>query len=113
MRIQVLAAASVFAASVSVAQAQKINAAGATFPAPIYQKWFGEYHTAHSDIEINYQAVGSGAGIKQLTDGTVDFGASDMPMTDKQIAEMKVKPLHFPTVLGAVVLTYNIPGVGA
>ncbi|HEY7388303.1 MAG TPA: phosphate ABC transporter substrate-binding protein PstS [Bryobacteraceae bacterium] len=93
------------------AQAQKINAAGATFPAPIYQKWFGEFHNAHPDVEINYQPVGSGAGIKQLTDGTVDFGASDMPMTDKQIAEMKVKPLHFPTVLGAVVLTYNIPGV--
>jgi phosphate transport system substrate-binding protein len=93
------------------AQAQKINAAGATFPAPIYQKWFGEYHTAHPDVEVNYQPVGSGAGIKQLTDGTVDFGASDMPMTDTQIAAVKVKPLHFPTVLGAVVLTYNVPGV--
>jgi phosphate transport system substrate-binding protein len=95
----------------TAAQAQKINAAGATFPAPIYQKWFGEYHTAHPDVEINYQAVGSGAGIKQLTDGTVDFGASDMPMTDQQIAAVKVKPLHFPTVMGAVVLTYNVPGV--
>jgi phosphate transport system substrate-binding protein len=104
-----ICAAALFGAS--AAQAQKINAAGATFPAPIYQKWFGEYHNAHPDVEINYQPVGSGAGIKQLTDGTVDFGASDMPMTDKQIAEMKVKPLHFPTVLGAVVLTYNIPGV--
>ncbi|HLI86174.1 MAG TPA: phosphate ABC transporter substrate-binding protein PstS [Bryobacteraceae bacterium] len=93
------------------AQAQKINAAGATFPAPIYQKWFGEYHKTHPGVEINYQPVGSGAGIKQLTDGTVDFGASDMPMTDKQLADIKVKPLHFPTVLGAVVLTYNVPGV--
>jgi phosphate transport system substrate-binding protein len=96
---------------VSVAHAQKINAAGATFPAPIYQKWFGEYHTTNSGVEINYQAVGSGAGIKQLTDGTVDFGASDMPMTDAQIKAMKTPPLHFPTVLGAVVLTYNVPGV--
>ena len=89
----------------------KLNAAGATFPAPIYQKWFGDYHTAHPDVEINYQAVGSGAGVKQLTEGTVDFGASDMPMTNEQIAGMKVKPLHFPTVLGAVALSYNIRGV--
>jgi phosphate transport system substrate-binding protein len=101
----------VAALGATAAQAQKINAAGATFPAPIYQKWFGEYHTAHPDVEINYQAVGSGAGIKQLTDGTVDFGASDMPMTNEQIGAVKVKPLHFPTVLGAVVLSYNIPGV--
>jgi phosphate transport system substrate-binding protein len=91
----------------------KLNGAGATFPAPIYQKWFGEYRTAHPDVEINYQAVGSGAGIKQLTDGTVDFGASDMPMTNEQLAAVKVKPLHFPTVLGAAVLSYNIPGVTA
>ena len=89
----------------------KLNGAGATFPAPIYQKWFGKYHTLHPDVEINYQAVGSGAGIKQLTDGTVDFGASDMPLKDEQIAAMKVKPLHFPTVLGAVVLSYNVLGV--
>ena len=95
-----LALCAVAAMGVTAAQAQKINAAGATFPAPIYQKWFGEYHTAHSDVEINYQAVGSGAGIKQLTDGTVDFGASDMPMTNEQIAAVKVKPLHFPTVMG-------------
>jgi phosphate transport system substrate-binding protein len=108
-----LALCAVAAMGVTAAQAQKINAAGATFPAPIYQKWFGEYHTAHPDVEINYQAVGSGAGIKQLTDGTVDFGASDMPMTNEQIGAVKVKPLHFPTVLGAVVLSYNIPGVTA
>lgn len=84
-----------------------INAAGATFPAAIYQKWFGEFKGA----KINYQSLGSGAGIQQLTQGTVDFGASDMPMKDAQIAAMKVKPLHFPTVLGAVVPVYNIPGV--
>jgi phosphate transport system substrate-binding protein len=88
-----------------------INATGATFPAPIYQKWFEAYHTAHADLQVNYQPLGSGAGIAQLTAGTVDFGASDMPMTDDMIGKLKVKPLHFPTVIGAVVPTYNIPGV--
>ncbi|HXX19520.1 MAG TPA: phosphate ABC transporter substrate-binding protein PstS [Candidatus Acidoferrum sp.] len=90
-----------------------LNAAGATFPAPIYSKWFDVYHTAHSNIQINYQAIGSGAGKAQLTAGTVDFGASDMPMTDDELAKLKIKALHFPTVLGAVVPTYNIPGVSA
>ena len=93
--------------------AETINAAGATFPAPIYQKWFQEYKMAHGDVQINYQAIGSGGGIRQLQEGTVDFGASDMPMTDDQIKAMRVKALHFPTVMGAVVLTYNIPGVSA
>lgn len=102
--LPVLFASQVFAA-------ETINAAGATFPAPIYQKWFEEFHRLHSDVQINYQPIGSGGGIKQLTEGTVDFGASDMPMTDAQISAMKVHPLHFPTVLGGVVLTYNIPGV--
>jgi phosphate transport system substrate-binding protein len=88
-----------------------LNGAGATFPNPIYQKWFSEYHTAHSDIQINYQSIGSGGGIQQLTAGTVDFGASDGPMTDEQLAKIQGKVLHIPTVLGAVVLTYNIPGV--
>jgi phosphate transport system substrate-binding protein len=87
--------------------------AGATFPNPIYSKWFSEYHRAHSDIEINYQSLGSGAGIRQLLAGTVDFGASDGPMTDAQLAESKVKILHLPTVLGSVVPAYNIPGVSA
>src|SRR5215475_876386 len=91
--------------------AQQINGAGATFPMPIYQKWFEEYHKSHPSVQINYGGGGSGAGISQLTNGTVDFGASDMPMKDAQIAAMKIKPLHFPTVMGAVVLTYNIPGV--
>jgi phosphate transport system substrate-binding protein len=99
--------------AVSVAGAQQITGAGATFPMPIYQKWFQEYAKAHPSVQINYGGGGSGAGISQLTNGTVDFGASDMPMKDAQIAAMKVKPLHFPTVLGAVVLTYNIPGVSA
>jgi len=107
--ISLLAAAGTFAAS-----AETINAAGATFPAPIYQKWFEEYRKAHKDVQINYQSVGSGAGIQQLTQGTVDFGASDMPMTDDQISKItKFKVLHFPTVLGGVVPVYNIAGVTA
>src|ERR1700735_1970501 len=88
-----------------------LNAAGATFPYPIYSKWFDVYHTAHPTIQINYQSIGSGGGIRQLMAGTVDFGASDGPMTDEQLAQSKVKILHFPTVLGAVVPTYNVPGV--
>ena len=91
--------------------AETINAAGATFPNPIYQQWFSEYKMAHPDVQINYQSIGSGGGIRQMTEGTVDFGASDMPMTDEQIKAMKVKPLHFPTVLGADVISYNVPGV--
>ena len=90
-----------------------INGAGATFPFPIYSKWFDEYHKAHPNMQINYQSLGSGAGIRQLLDGTVDFGASDGPMTDEQLARAKVPVLHFPTVLGAVVPMYNIPGVSA
>jgi len=93
--------------------AETINGAGATFPNPIYQQWFSEFKMAHPDISINYQSLGSGAGIRQLTAGTVDFGASDMPMTDEQIKALKIKAYHFPTVLGAVVLTYNIAGVTA
>jgi phosphate transport system substrate-binding protein len=94
------------------AAADTLNGAGASFPAPMYQKWFEEYK-AKNGVQINYQSSGSGAGVKQLTEGTVDFGASDMPVTDDQLKAMKVKPLHFPTLLGAVVLTYNIPGVTA
>lgn len=94
-------------------QTISLNATGATFPAPIYQKWFEAYHNAHSNVQVNYQALGSGAGIAQLTAGTVDFGASDMPLTDDMLSKMKGKVLHFPTVLGAVVPTYNIPGVTA
>jgi len=88
-----------------------INGAGATFPYPIYSKWFNEYHNLHSDIQINYQSVGSGAGIRQVQAGTVDFGATDGPMTDEQLAQSKVKVLHLPTVLGAAVPAYNVPGV--
>ena len=92
-----------------------LNGAGATFPYPIYSKWFSEYHKVHSDIQINYQSIGSGGGIRQVTEGTVDFGASDMPMTDDQLKEaqtkLKTKVLNIPTVLGADVPAYNIPGV--
>ncbi len=88
-----------------------LNAAGATFPYPIYSKWFDVYHTAHPNIQINYQSIGSGGGIRQLQAGTVDFGASDGPMTDEQLAQSKFKVLHFPTVLGADVPSYNIAGV--
>jgi len=95
------------------AQAVMLNAAGATFPYPIYSKWFDEFHSQHSNIQINYQSIGSGGGIRQLQAGTVDFGASDGPMTDEQLAQAKVKILHFPTVLGAVVPTYNVSGVSA
>ncbi len=91
--------------------AQNLNGAGATFPYPIYSKWFNEYHKVHPGVEINYQSIGSGGGIRQLTAGTVDFGASDGPMTDQQLAEAKFKIFHIPTVLGAVVPAYNVPGV--
>jgi phosphate transport system substrate-binding protein len=95
----------------SPASRLQINAAGATFPYPIYSKWFDEYHRAHADIEINYQSIGSGGGIRQLLSGTVDFGASDGPMSDEQLHQAKEPILHFPTVLGADVPTYNIPGM--
>jgi phosphate transport system substrate-binding protein len=102
------------AAGTMAASAETINAAGASFPAPIYQKWFEEFHKAHPDIQINYQAIGSGGGIRQLTEATVDFGASDMPMTNDELAKVsKYKVLHFPTVLGGIVPTYNVPGAAS
>ncbi len=88
-----------------------LNGAGATFPNPMYQKWFSEYHKAHPDIQFNYQSIGSGGGIRQVLAQTVDFGASDGPMTDEQLSQAKTKILHIPTVLGAVVPAYNVPGV--
>lgn len=91
------------------ASAQNINAAGATFPEPIYQKWFSQYAQEHPNVKINYQPIGSGGGIRQVSDGTVDFGASDATMTDEQIAQGKVKVMALPTVLGAVVPIYNLP----
>jgi phosphate transport system substrate-binding protein len=102
-------------ATIAVAQGGPIllNAAGATFPYPIYSKWFDQYHQLHPSIQINYQSIGSGGGIRQLLDKTVDFGASDGPMTDDQLKQASVPVLHFPTVLGADVPTYNIPGIQA
>jgi phosphate transport system substrate-binding protein len=88
-----------------------LNGAGASFPNPIYSKWFSEYNKLHPDVQINYQSLGSGAGIRQVLSGTVDFGASDGPMTDEQLKEAKSKILHIPTVLGAVVPAYNVPGI--
>jgi len=88
-----------------------LNGAGATFPYPMYSKWFSEYNKLHPDIQFNYQSIGSGGGIRQVIAGTVDFGASDGPMTDEQLAQAKIKIVHIPTVLGAVVPAYNVPGV--
>jgi phosphate transport system substrate-binding protein len=119
MRRSLLALVLVLAVGVCIwaEGAVTINGAGATFPNPIYTKWFDVYHQKHSNIQFNYQPIGSGAGIRQVTDGTVDFGASDGPMTDDQLKAFQTKHgfeiLHFPTVLGAVVPTYNIPGVTA
>lgn len=99
-------------AGTALAGAQvSLNGAGATFPYPIYSKWFNEYHKAHPEVQINYQSIGSGGGIRQVTAGTVDFGASDGPMTDEQLSQLKFKLFHIPTVLGSVVPAYNISGV--
>ena len=88
-----------------------LNGAGATFPYPVYSKWFSEYNKLHPDVQVNYQSIGSGGGIRQVLNGTVDFGASDFPMSDEQLAQSKTKILLIPTVLGAVVPAYNVPGV--
>ena len=110
MKLKVIAAG-VLALVAAGASAQNINGAGATFPYPIYSKWFSEYSQLHPNVKINYQSIGSGGGIRQVTEGTVDFGATDGPMTDEQIKGAKVKVMHIPTVLGAVVPVYNIPGI--
>jgi phosphate transport system substrate-binding protein len=106
-----LLAIGVLAFAAMGASAQNLNGAGATFPYPIYSKWFSEYNHLHPSVKINYQSIGSGGGIRQVSDGIVDFGATDGPMNDQQIASAKVKTQHIPTVLGAVVPVYNIPGV--
>jgi phosphate transport system substrate-binding protein len=107
----VIAAAVVAAGATLAAQTVQINGAGATFPNPIYSKWFAEYNRLHPDVQINYQPIGSGGGIRQITNQTVFFGASDGPMTAEQLDAAPGHILHFPTVLGAVVPVYNIPGV--
>jgi phosphate transport system substrate-binding protein len=101
------------AAGVSGQQKMRINGAGATFPNPIYQKWFSEYNKLHPDVEINYQSIGSGGGIQQVIKQTVFFGATDGPMTPEQLQGAPGKIMHFPTVLGAVVPVYNLPAVTA
>jgi phosphate transport system substrate-binding protein len=111
MKIASAIAGVLLLAAGSVTQAQKLTGAGATFPYPIYSKWFSEYSAAHSGVEINYQQIGSGGGIKQVTAGLVDFGASDVTMNDDQLASSKVKLVHIPTVLGAVVPIFNVTGV--
>src|SRR5215470_17772611 len=87
-----------------------ITGAGATFPFPLYSKWFSDYNKLHPDVQINYQSIGSGGGIKQITEKTVDFGASDAPLTDEELAKAPGIQ-HIPTVLGAVVVVFNLPGV--
>jgi phosphate transport system substrate-binding protein len=97
--------------AIGMAHSQTLTAAGATFPNAIYSKWFKEYSAAHPGVSINYQAIGSGGGIRQMTAGLLDFAASDVPMTDEQLAACKTKLVHIPTVMGAVVPAFNVPGV--
>lgn len=113
MKKSTICAVALLVCAATVGFAQKLNGAGATFPYPIYSKWFSEYSAQHPGVQINYQSIGSGGGIKQVTSGTVDFGASDGPMSDEQLKASKVKIVHIPTVLGAVVPIYNLPGVNA
>src|ERR1700681_2960869 len=108
-----IAASAVVVAGAAAQQKMQINGAGATFPNPIYSKWFDEYHKMHPNVEINYQSVGSGAGIRQISNQTVFFGATDGPMTNDQLVAAPSKILHFPTVLGAIVPVYKIPNVNA
>ncbi len=109
--IVVAVSAAALLTGVASAQSVDLTGAGATFPYPIYSKWFSDYATSNG-VKINYQSIGSGGGIRQLSEGTVDFGASDSPMSDQELANAKGGPvLHFPTVMGAVVVTYNIPDV--
>ncbi|MGZ4732559.1 MAG: phosphate ABC transporter substrate-binding protein PstS [Terriglobales bacterium] len=106
----ILAALFLVAISVVAVAQTNLNGAGATFPYPIYSKWFSEFQKANG-VQINYQSIGSGGGIRQLQSGTVDFGASDMPLNDDQLKEMGKPIIQFPTVLGSVVPAYNVPGV--
>jgi len=100
-----------FVGAVAHSEPVLINGAGATFPYPLYSKWFSEYAKVDTNAQFNYQSIGSGGGIKKFSEGTVDFGATDSPMTDEQIAGVKEPLHHIPTALGAVVLTFNLEGV--
>src|SRR5947209_8662790 len=108
-----LGGVAMLAAGVAAQPTAQINGAGATFPFPLYSKWFSEYNKLHPNVQINYQSIGSGGGIRQVTNQTVFFGATDGPMTNEQLLAAPGKILHFPTVLGADVPAYNIPGVSA
>ena len=110
---RILPAIALLAVALPAAAQTKLNAAGATFPYPIYAKWFTTYHQMHPDVEINYQPIGSGGGIAQLKAGTVDFGASDMPLDNSKVKEIPISFVQLPTVLGSVVPAYNVPGVSA
>lgn len=110
-RLKTFAAAALLGVITTAAvAAQDLTGAGATFPQPLYAKWFDAY-AQKTGVKINYQGIGSGGGIKALTEQTVDFGASDAPMSDEDIAKLKGPVLHIPTVMGAVVVTYNLPEV--
>src|SRR5713226_2235920 len=111
--LAILGTVAVFGAGLGAQQKIRINGAGATFPYPIYSKWFAEYNKLHPNVEINYQSIGSGGGIRQVTNQTVFFGATDGPMTSDQLLAAPSRILHFPTVLGADVPVYNIPNVNA
>ena len=110
MKTAWIAALALFALVQPASAQTLINGAGATFPYPIYSKWFDEYAKVDPEVRFNYQSIGSGGGIKQISSRTVDFGASDGPMTDEQLKQAPSELLHIPTVLGAVVATYNLPG---
>src|SRR6059036_3994211 len=113
LKSRFLALSAVALAAAPATAQVKLNGAGATFPNIIYQDWMLTYNKAHSDVQLNYQSIGSGGGIRQFSDGTVDFGASDAPMSDSAIAAIQGNVLHVPTVLGGVVPTYNLPDVNA
>src|SRR5213076_2219235 len=108
---RVLALAALLGAAVPAAAQVQLTGAGATFPNIIYSDWMLTYNQAHSDVKLNYQSIGSGGGIRQFSDGTVDFGATDAPMTDSAIAAIQGNVLHIPTVMGAVVVAYNLQGL--
>src|SRR3989441_11112816 len=106
-----LALAAALALATPAAAQVQLNGAGATFPNIIYSDWILTYNQAHPDVKLNYQSIGSGGGIRQFSDGTVDFGGTDAPMTDSAIAAIQGNVLHIPTVLGAIVAIYNLPGI--
>src|SRR5213592_208057 len=109
-KLALLALAALTLAAPAAAQV-KLNGAGATFPSIIYQDWMLSYNKTHPDVQLNYQSIGSGGGIRQFSDGTVDFGGSDAPMSDSAIAAIQGNVLHIPTVLGAIVAAYTLPDV--